>query len=511
MTLELPSLDPKLMDKAMNKSNASRSARREQLSQQERLIEQRKQEIENKLNQLSSKESKESNNDSNDDKESTPPTLSIEPKSPQTSQVTQTVAPIDANESPAETTTTAETSAQSIVNKFQNDGSFLAKFLEMNKQKSVKQDIEPIEKTETEDSKKNIKPIKMVIKENTSKLKAISSSETSNVKLFEDDIKESLLILYDNSVATEWKTAISVTMNGAEAEDNIRQSKLEDNLYSWLRDKESENYKYYQQRVEELGEAKVRAQNDGLFDDSAESSSSSKPVKRQRKSRWSDEKVATMPSDPKLVEYAIQVFGTTELTADQWKQLEDQRKMKLLFEMLQKKQRTNQMLAKSGKVKYEYDSDEDVEDGTWEHKRRLTYHVRQAYGTSAQRGNFYIMVTHHGRQAYGTSAQRGDIYIMVTHHGRQAYGTSAQRGNFYIMVTHHGRQAYGTSAQRLEFYIMVTHHGRQAYDTSAQRGNFYIMVTYHGRQAYGTSAQRGDFYIMVTNHGRQAYGTSAQV
>ncbi|CAG2112617.1 unnamed protein product [Medioppia subpectinata] len=86
-----------------------------------------------------------------------------------------------------------------------------------------------------------------------------------------------------------------------------------------------------------------------------------------------------MPSDPKLVEYAIQVFGTTELTADQWKQLEDQRKMKLLFEMLQKKQRTNQMLAKSGKVKYEYDSDEDVEDGTWEHKRRRQ-EMQQTHG-----------------------------------------------------------------------------------------------------------------------------------
>jgi len=28
------------------------------------------------------------------------------------------------------------------------------------------------------------------------------------------------------------------------------------------------------------------------------------------------------------------------------------------------------MLARAGKVKYEYDSDEEVEDGTWEHKRR---------------------------------------------------------------------------------------------------------------------------------------------
>jgi len=37
--------------------------------------------------------------------------------------------------------------------------------------------------------------------------------------------------------------------------------------------------------------------------------------------------------DPALVQYAIQVFGNTNLTADQWKQLEDQRKMKMLFEI----------------------------------------------------------------------------------------------------------------------------------------------------------------------------------
>jgi splicing factor 4 len=97
-------------------------------------------------------------------------------------------------------------------------------------------------------------------------------------------------------------------------------------------------------------------------------------LKRERKSRWSDEKIEThnlmIKQDPALVQYAIQVFGNTDLSADQWKQLEDQRKMKMLFEMLQKKQKEAERLARAGKVKYEYDSDEDVEEGTWEHKRR---------------------------------------------------------------------------------------------------------------------------------------------
>lgn len=45
--------------------------------------------------------------------------------------------------------------------------------------------------------------------------------------------------------------------------------------------------------------------------------------------------------------------------------------MKALCEMLKAKQRNNEKLANAGKVKYEYDSDEETDGGTWEHKRRL--------------------------------------------------------------------------------------------------------------------------------------------
>jgi splicing factor 4 len=39
-------------------------------------------------------------------------------------------------------------------------------------------------------------------------------------------------------------------------------------------------------------------------------------------------------------------------------------------EMLRKKQE-KERLEMAGKVRYEYDSDEEIEGGTWEHKRRL--------------------------------------------------------------------------------------------------------------------------------------------
>lgn len=43
--------------------------------------------------------------------------------------------------------------------------------------------------------------------------------------------------------------------------------------------------------------------------------------------------------------------------------------MNVVFQLLQAKKRESQRLEQQGKVKYEYDSDEDTEGGTWEHKR----------------------------------------------------------------------------------------------------------------------------------------------
>ena len=67
--------------------------------------------------------------------------------------------------------------------------------------------------------------------------------------------------------------------------------------------------------------------------------------KSKRKSRWGDETdkvVLTQPEvtgggagmgsdrNPILIQYAIKVFGSTDLEPNQWKQCEDQLKVKLL-------------------------------------------------------------------------------------------------------------------------------------------------------------------------------------
>ncbi|CRL05521.1 CLUMA_CG018146, isoform A [Clunio marinus] len=75
-------------------------------------------------------------------------------------------------------------------------------------------------------------------------------------------------------------------------------------------------------------------------------------------------------SDPALLQYARQNFGTTNLSEDDWKKAEEHYKINLLFQDMQRKRQELDHLAKNGKFKYEYDSDEDVNGGTWEHKLR---------------------------------------------------------------------------------------------------------------------------------------------
>lgn len=75
-------------------------------------------------------------------------------------------------------------------------------------------------------------------------------------------------------------------------------------------------------------------------------------------------------SDPALLNYARLNFGTTNLTEEEWLKAEEHFKINLLFQDMQRKRQEIDQLAKNGKFKYEYDSDEDINGGTWEHKLR---------------------------------------------------------------------------------------------------------------------------------------------
>ena len=107
-------------------------------------------------------------------------------------------------------------------------------------------------------------------------------------------------------------------------------------LCSFLFDAESDLYQRYRRKVETFRKGVI-----------AESSSRKEEQKKKKKSRWGDEsdKVilaqpqmigqvagSSAPSgtNPQLIQYAIKVFGTTDLDASQWKQCEDQLKVCLL-------------------------------------------------------------------------------------------------------------------------------------------------------------------------------------
>lgn len=113
--------------------------------------------------------------------------------------------------------------------------------------------------------------------------------------------------------------------------------------------------------------------------------------KRKRKSRW-DSEAATVaaktskaasgtspPSgkkakvdraNPEVIKLAVNSFGSMDLDEEQWEKVEQQFQIKQVYhEMLAKRQELDR-LAKNGRFKYEYDSDEDLEGGTWEHKLR---------------------------------------------------------------------------------------------------------------------------------------------
>lgn len=122
--------------------------------------------------------------------------------------------------------------------------------------------------------------------------------------------------------------------------------------------------------------------------------------KRKRKSRWGDKDETVKPpgvvniipklpstpgnaphdsevilskitrNDPGLIQYAIQTYNTTNLNEEDWKKTEDNYKIHLVYQEMVKKRDEVQRLKQMGKNKYGYDSDEETDGGTWEHKLR---------------------------------------------------------------------------------------------------------------------------------------------
>lgn len=75
-------------------------------------------------------------------------------------------------------------------------------------------------------------------------------------------------------------------------------------------------------------------------------------------------------TDPALLQYVSNTYGSTNLSEEDWKKAEDNYKIHVLYQDMLRKKEEVERLQKAGKNKYEYDSDEDTDGGTWEHKAR---------------------------------------------------------------------------------------------------------------------------------------------
>ncbi|XP_042906738.1 SURP and G-patch domain-containing protein 1 isoform X1 [Parasteatoda tepidariorum] len=268
----------------------------------------------------------------------------------------------------------------STTNQFKNDGSFLEQF-----RKLQEGNTSPANSNASSTSK----GISMKIQPQVSK--TLEPTSVQKILSNEEEEKNYVYSPEDRAIqnAVE-KVAISVAVNGDVAEEVARKINCEDSAYSFLSNKNSDTYKLYQRRVSELVEARKRAEADGhlmTFGKIDEENNTLQTSRKRKKSRWEPENsqndVNVMPAyvqrDQGLKSYAIQVFGSTDLTPEQWKQLEDQRKMRLLFEIMQAKQKEEYLRQLTGKVKYEYDSDEETDGGTWEHKRRANEMEKTKY------------------------------------------------------------------------------------------------------------------------------------
>ncbi|XP_046547637.1 SURP and G-patch domain-containing protein 1-like [Haliotis rubra] len=103
---------------------------------------------------------------------------------------------------------------------------------------------------------------------------------------------------------------------------------------------------------------------------------------------------------PTIQDFARKMVGSDDISPEQLKQIREQQELNKMYELIlaQKKAKEAALMADlpgmKVKPKYEYDSDEDVEGGTWEHKnRKLEMEATKEWAeqlTDVNRGKHFI-------------------------------------------------------------------------------------------------------------------------
>lgn len=221
-----------------------------------------------------------------------------------------------------------------------------------------------------------------------------------------------------------------VAQNGPQAEQAAREKNRENALYWWLYDEISRPFKYFRARVDDLRRQRVKmeAEDQAAFDgDSEELGSDGRRDQRRKKrrSRWGPQGDPDAPTPPAVpppgivavpqlgaavqplapgapggpgpqqqtlgpygikmnitpmeqmnATYAKRVTGGEDLSDVQKRQIQEQQQMNAIYDFLTAKKKAMEAQAKlleAGmeiKPKYDYDSDEETDGGTWEHRKR---------------------------------------------------------------------------------------------------------------------------------------------
>ncbi|KAG1679380.1 SURP and G-patch domain-containing protein 1 [Nymphon striatum] len=278
------------------------------------------------------------------------------------------------------------------MNNFQNDGSFMEQFKILQQSQAVEKEKDQQKQTTPKVNNTSNKPSsKFGFKLQALKESKPPSTTVPAVGIFEKIDETTVSPPEDTYILEAIEEAAKLIFSGECTEDELRSIKKSNVkfkkflLSSFLYNADCDEYKCFQEKLKELkkqSEANVRRKRKSSRWDTPTETSAPENLSLPGDSSMGEDHVLPGVSSSKIEasslckqlftdqgmnSYALQVFGTTNLSPEQWKQLEEQRKIRVLFEMVQAKKTAQSQI---GKEKYEYDSDEDVEGGTWEHKRR---------------------------------------------------------------------------------------------------------------------------------------------
>ncbi|XP_068740894.1 SURP and G-patch domain-containing protein 1-like [Montipora capricornis] len=270
---------------------------------------------------------------------------------------------------------------------FLNDGNFLARFQAMQQQQNT-QTAASVDSSavgscgDVSDSRPFVS-MKLTTVKKTTPAKPVASRPD----IFEaaEDVEENVPPPEDKNILDTIEIlAARVVRGGDKVEHAAMQSITCTNnpSFGFLFDVNSQEHKYYKNLVKCLrtgGAGAIKSEN-------KEANSCSGERKRKRKSRWEAGPPASSPTgNDAAVAAALAVAAEIEHSVpmsnkeeeERQKQLREQQEIQQMYMTILAQRAacqggTGRESARQNneKPKYEYDSDEDVEGGTWEHKKR---------------------------------------------------------------------------------------------------------------------------------------------